>query len=181
MAKHKKTVLSPKKQKQGLSPQVIIGSIVGVVAVGMLLLYFGASNPRVSTSGLSYQQLVQQGNQLMDSKKYQEAIKFYRQALEKNPDANDVRTDLAASYHSLKQYDIAEKELGIVLQKDPNHVYGHFNLGIVYLTQGKNSKATEEFKTYLKLDPNGQLAAQAKTILAQLKSPDLGSLKLPNR
>lgn len=181
MSKKRKAVLSPQKKKQ-LSPSVIVGSIIALVAAGGILLYLASLPSLPSPAKMSYQELVQEANHLMDTKDFKGSIIYYQAALEKNPDANDVRTDLAASYHSLKKYADAERELKTVLAKDPKHSYAHFNLGIVYYTQGKNKSAVEEFQAYLKLEPKGPLAGQAKEILASLKNPaDFSHLGLPQR
>ncbi len=55
------------------------------------------------------------------------------------------------------------------LKADPNHAPSHFQYGMALLNQGKLPEALTEFDTYVKLAPNGEFAAQAKAMLAQLK------------
>ena len=55
------------------------------------------------------------------------------------------------------------------IKSDPNHADAHFMLGKVNLNLGKLAEAAAEFDTYLKLQPNGKNAAEAKTTYEALK------------
>jgi len=55
-----------------------------------------------------------------------------------------------------------------VLKADPNHAASHFQLGMCLVNLGKLPEASAEFDTYLKLAPDGEFAAQAKALIAQL-------------
>lgn len=55
------------------------------------------------------------------------------------------------------------------LKTDPNFADAHFQLGMALLNEGKLPDAVGSFETYLKLAPDGQFAAQAKAMVAQLK------------
>jgi tetratricopeptide (TPR) repeat protein len=55
------------------------------------------------------------------------------------------------------------------IKADANHADSHFMLGKVYLNLGKLKEAAMEFETYLKLQPTGKNAAEAKTTFEALK------------
>jgi tetratricopeptide (TPR) repeat protein len=55
------------------------------------------------------------------------------------------------------------------IKVNPNHADSHYQLGMALLNEGKLSEAAGEFETYVKLAPEGQYAAQAKAMVAQLK------------
>jgi tetratricopeptide (TPR) repeat protein len=55
------------------------------------------------------------------------------------------------------------------LKANPNHPDANFQLGMALLNEGKMPEAVSSFETYLKLAPDGQFAAQAKAMVAQLK------------
>jgi tetratricopeptide (TPR) repeat protein len=55
------------------------------------------------------------------------------------------------------------------LKTDPNHADSHFMLGKVYLNLGKLKEAAGEYEIYLKLQPAGKNAAEAKTTFDALK------------
>jgi len=52
---------------------------------------------------------------------------------------------------------------------DANYADAHFQMGMALLNEGKLPEAVGSFETYLKLAPDGQFAAQAKAMVAQLK------------
>ncbi|MGD9901977.1 MAG: tetratricopeptide repeat protein [Vicinamibacterales bacterium] len=58
-----------------------------------------------------------------------------------------------------------------VAAADPNHADARFQLGMANLNEGKIPDAVASFEQYLRLAPDGQFAAQAKGMLAQLKPP----------
>ena len=55
------------------------------------------------------------------------------------------------------------------LKANPNHPESNFQLGMALLNEGKMPEAIASFEKYLSLAPDGQFAAQAKAMLAQLK------------
>ena len=55
------------------------------------------------------------------------------------------------------------------IKADANHADSHFMLGKVNLNLGKLKEAAGEFETYLKLQPSGKNAAEAKTTFEALK------------
>lgn len=55
------------------------------------------------------------------------------------------------------------------LKADPNHAESHYQYGMALLNEGKLQEAVAEFESYVKLAPEGQYAAQAKGMIAQLK------------
>jgi Flp pilus assembly protein TadD len=55
------------------------------------------------------------------------------------------------------------------LKANPNHPEANFQLGMALLNEGKVPEAVASFEKYLSLAPDGQFAAQAKAMLAQLK------------
>jgi tetratricopeptide (TPR) repeat protein len=63
----------------------------------------------------------------------------------------------------------AQKKFQEVLAINPNHADSHYQLAMTFVNQGKLAEAAAEFETYIKLAPDGQYAAQAKAIAAQLK------------
>jgi len=55
------------------------------------------------------------------------------------------------------------------IKADANYGPAHYHYGMALLNQGKLPEALTEFESYLKLAPDGEYAAQAKGLLAQLK------------
>jgi tetratricopeptide (TPR) repeat protein len=55
------------------------------------------------------------------------------------------------------------------IKLNASHPDAHFQLGMALLNEGKLPEAVAAFEAYLKLAPEGQFAAQAKGMIAQLK------------
>lgn len=55
------------------------------------------------------------------------------------------------------------------LAANPNHAEANYQLGMAQLNEGNIAGAISAFEKYLQLAPDGQFAAQAKGMLAQLK------------
>lgn len=55
------------------------------------------------------------------------------------------------------------------IKADPTYADAHYQMGMALLNEGKLPEAVGSFETYLKLAPDGQFAAQAKAMVAQLK------------
>lgn len=63
----------------------------------------------------------------------------------------------------------AKKQFELALQANPNHAESHYQLGMVFVNEGHLAQAAKEFENYLRLAPDGQNAAQARALVAQLK------------
>ncbi len=63
----------------------------------------------------------------------------------------------------------AKKAFEEALKVDPKHANSHYQLGMCLINLGKMPEALAEFESYLQVAPDGQYAAQAKALLAQLK------------
>ncbi len=55
------------------------------------------------------------------------------------------------------------------IEIDASYADAHYQLGMALLNEGKLPEAVGAFESYLKLEPDGQFAAQAKGMIAQLK------------
>jgi tetratricopeptide (TPR) repeat protein len=67
------------------------------------------------------------------------------------------------------QADAAKAKFEEALKINPNHADSHYQLGMCYINLGKMTEAVTEFEAYLNLAPDGQFAATAKAMVAQLK------------
>ena len=65
--------------------------------------------------------------------------------------------------------DEAKAKFEEALKINPNHADSHYQLGMCLLNLGKMAEAVPEFEAYVKLAPDGQYAATAKAMVAQLK------------
>lgn len=57
------------------------------------------------------------------------------------------------------------------LRLDPAHGESHYWLGMGHLNQGRMPEAAQELEIYLAREPGGRFAAQARSLLPQIKKP----------
>jgi tetratricopeptide (TPR) repeat protein len=103
-----------------------------------------------------------------------QAIRYYDRYLAIVDTDNSAQADLASSLFYSGQTDRAIQEVGEVLQRDPNHVQGNFNLGIFYW-QGRRDfeQASAQFEKVIRLTENDPSASgvnqQARIIIEQVR------------
>jgi tetratricopeptide (TPR) repeat protein len=106
----------------------------------------------------------------------EKAIHSYSKYLKKDPKNADARIDMGVCYFQLSGEDTLEKvmllkkaidEMELALKYSPNHILGHFNLGIVNLQSGNLDEAVHYFKKCISLDPKSPIAQKAQEILDQ--------------
>jgi len=98
---------------------------------------------------------VQLGNTYFDAEKYDDAIKWYQQALKIEPNNADASTDLGVSYYYTNRPDEALKQFESSLKMDPKHAKTWLNQGIV-LAFGKQDLqgAAAAWKKVVEIAPN---------------------------
>src|SRR5215471_13806785 len=74
---------------------------------------------------------VQLGNLYFDAERYDDAIKWYVEALALTPDDVNVSTDLGVCYYYTNQNDKALDQFAYSLKRDPKHAKTLLNQGIV--------------------------------------------------
>ncbi|MEZ5308015.1 MAG: tetratricopeptide repeat protein [Pyrinomonadaceae bacterium] len=114
--------------------------------------------------------LVNLGNANFDAEKWEEAEKWYQQALQK--DANDVAvsTDLGLTYmfRASPDVDKAIEMFQKSLALDPNHKQTLQNLAVAYTKKGDAASATETVGKLEKIDPQNQAIQQIKTDIQKI-------------
>ena len=125
-----------------------------------------ASNPRPR---------VQLGNLYFDAERYDDAIKWYAEALALAPKDVNVSTDLGVCYYYTNQPDKALQQFEKSLALDPNHAKTLLNVGIVRAFGKQDlAGATEAWQKVVKLAPEGPEGQAAKRALDTLQSAHQG-------
>ena len=96
---------------------------------------------------------VELGNLLMDHAQYEDAARWYREALALKPADNDVRVDLGACLLNLGRAPDALAEFDQALQKDPGHKKALFNKGLALMQAGRAKEAVAVWDGLLKRYP----------------------------
>jgi len=110
---------------------------------------------------------VELGNLYMDNERWDDAVRWYREALALNPDLADVRTDLGACLvHSGRPAEgLAEFE--IVLEQQESHRNALYNKGIALVQMGRPAEAVAVWEEVLRRFPGDP---QLRGLQAQIDS-----------
>ncbi len=76
---------------------------------------------------------------------------------------------MGSSYSYLDKLHEAKQQFELVIDKDPNHLVALYNMGVVSIRQGDESKAQEYWGKVVKLAPEADIGKAAKQSLDSLK------------
>jgi len=114
---------------------------------------------------------VQLGNLYFDAERYDDAIKWYVDAVKLAPNDVNASTDLGVSYYYTNQPDKALEQFAQSLKIDPKHGKTLLNVGIVKAFGKQDlAGATEAWQEVLKLAPDSPEGQAAKRALDSLQS-----------
>jgi len=97
---------------------------------------------------------VRAGNYRLEDAQYDEAIKEFSEALEKNPEHSLARLGLAITYMQTEKYNKALQEFDLVVEQTPDLAAAFANRGILYDRLGEHTKALADYRKALELDPD---------------------------
>jgi tetratricopeptide (TPR) repeat protein len=114
---------------------------------------------------------IELANLYFDAERYDDAIKWYGEALALAPNNVDVSTDLGVCYYYSNQPDKALEQFDRSLKIDPRHAKTLLNLGIVRAF-GKQDLdgAMQAWQKVMEVAPGSQEAQAAKRALDSLQS-----------
>jgi tetratricopeptide (TPR) repeat protein len=122
----------------------------------------------------------QLGNLYFDAERYDEAIKWYSDALKLAPKDVNVSTDLGVSYYYSNQPDKALAQFDNSLKLDPRHAKTLLNVGIVKAFGKQDLEGAEAaWKQVIAIAPDGPEGQAAKRALDSLTSAHAGVGKKP--
>ncbi len=109
---------------------------------------------------------IQLGNMYFDAERYQDAIRWYQDALALKPNDPDVSTDLAICFYYTSQVDKSLAQFEQSLAMSPSHVKTYLNMGVVK-NFGKQdvAGARAAWQKVLSLAPGTQEAQAAQRFL----------------
>jgi len=136
---------------------------------------FVLNKTKAATSGIpgiedeSTLVLFEEGNQLYEQEKYNEAIAKYEEFLAANPTVYQVTLNIGNCYRMLKQYDKAIESYELILEKvmtqkgtyegDESAARALASMGETYMLMGDLNKASEFMRQAIDLFPNDEVLA----------------------
>ncbi len=92
------------------------------------------------------------GHTYLEQKRYELAISQFREAIQKDPEANDARYGLAKALHGMDQYTESAEVLEELIKIDRKFDYGNaiFGLAECYRMAGLEDKALETYREVIK-------------------------------
>jgi tetratricopeptide (TPR) repeat protein len=125
---------------------------------------------------------VELANLYFDAERFDDAIKWYEEALKLNPNDVNVSTDLGVSYYYTNNPDKALAQLDRSLKIDPKHAKTLLNIGIVKAFAKQDlegaSKAWQQVIEVAPDSPEGQAAKRALDTF-QSSHPGVGGTQKP--
>ncbi len=118
------------------------------------------------------------GNIKFFEQKYEEAIKYYQECLNLNPNSASAYNALGAVYFQLGEITKAEENLNQALKFNPELTNVNYNLAQVFEARGMIDKAIEFYQEELKHSPKHFKAAFNLARLYRLKNNNLEEEKL---
>lgn len=110
------------------------------------------------------------GASLNQQKNYSAAEKALSRGLELNPDAPEGHYELAKTYWALGRWQEAEPHALKVVAGHPELAPVHVLLGNISLRKRDPQAALREYKEYLRLEPQGPMAAASRRVVSQLEA-----------
>lgn len=101
--------------------------------------------------------------------KFAAAEKPLIRALELNPEAAEGHYELGRVYWALGRWQEAEPHARKAAQLKPNLAPVHVLLGNIFLRKREAASALNEFKEYLRLEPDGLFATPAREMVAKIE------------
>src|SRR5437773_2510271 len=114
---------------------------------------------------------IELANLYFDSEKYDDAIKWYGEALKLAPNDVNVSTDLGVAYYYTNQADKALDQFSHSLKLDPKHAKTLLNVGVVKAFGKQDLAGAEEaWQQVVQFAPDSPEAQAAKRALDSLRS-----------
>lgn len=123
---------------------------------------------------------VELGNLYFDAERYDDAIKWYVEALKLAPNDVNVSTDLGVSYYYTNQPDKALDQFAHSLKIDPKHAKTILNIGIVKAFGKQDLEGAQQaWQQVIDLAPDSPEGQAAKRALDSMRSahPNTGTTR----
>lgn len=117
------------------------------------------------------------GNDAFKAQQYPDAVKFYSEALKRNPNDHKIYSNRAACYMKLGAFMEAQKDADRCIEIDPKFPKGYTRKGGVQFFMKEYDKAMETYQKGLEIDPeNEELKNGIKSCIDKINQGNRGEL-----
>eukprot|EP00088_Acartia_fossae_P053946 TRINITY_DN6163_c0_g1_i5.p1 TRINITY_DN6163_c0_g1~~TRINITY_DN6163_c0_g1_i5.p1 ORF type:complete len:327 (+),score=110.15 TRINITY_DN6163_c0_g1_i5:48-1028(+) len=102
----------------------------------------------------------QKGNECFKKGEFADAVKYYSEAIKRNPADAKIYSNRAACYTKLTAFDLALKDCDKSIELDPSFVKAYLRKGNVLKAMGQTQKAMDVYEKAMEIDPNNAEAKQ---------------------
>ncbi len=143
------------------------GHIIPLVALLLLVvgILAGCGGPAKGSAAWH----ADQGSQLFNQGRYDEAIKEGTEAIELAPDFAEAYSNRGIAYVQKGELDQAIADFGKAIELDPELAKAYYNRGYAYYLKGEVAKAVSNFEKCIELSKNPILVAKAQRLLDELR------------
>ncbi|MDK2790952.1 MAG: hypothetical protein PWP15_1461 [Methanothermococcus sp.] len=106
--------------------------------------------------------LISKGNNAIDNKDYEPALKYYNEALKIDPNITSIWNNKGLTLHYLGRYSEAIECYNKALELDPNNTIAWCNKGSSLYELNKYIEAIKCYDKALEIDPNNEYAKEMK-------------------
>jgi tetratricopeptide (TPR) repeat protein len=101
--------------------------------------------------------IIKIGRELIDAKKYQDAVDRLSEAIQKDSKNKEAYYLRSLAYHALEEFKKELSDLNEVLKLDPKYAKALAQRGQVYIILREVTKGLNDFENAIKLEPNNDL------------------------
>jgi len=116
----------------------------------------------------------QKGNEAFTKGQYPDALKYYTEAIKRNPTDAKLYSNRAACYAKLMEFNMAIRDSDECIKLDPSFVKGYLRKGASLMAIKEFSRASDCYQKAMERDPNCQEAIDAyrNCLIQENKDPD---------
>ncbi|HEY7756750.1 MAG TPA: tetratricopeptide repeat protein [Nitrososphaeraceae archaeon] len=148
-----------------VAPLLLILMVLALSNINPQTQNIEATNTTQGTSSSSISELIQKGNTMLNSSKYEEALKTFDQVLKIDTSSVDALTGKGLIYNKLGRYEEAITWFDKALSIDPNFVEALYNKADALGELGKYEEAIVWTDKALALEPTNQNDSNSNLLL----------------
>ena len=123
-----------------------------------------AENKRAEESKLTYWDYFDRGTKAADEGRYDDAIREYSLAIDKDPTRTAAYVNRCKCYSNLGKYDLAMQDIDKAIEITTQQIDTHINQGDEFSELGQYDDAVRAYSEAIELDPDSVIAYRARAL-----------------